>query len=150
MAQITRIIEILRQQPVGEVVEFSGWLRTRRDSGSLTFLEINDGSCLANLQVIAEDHLNNFEIEVKKLSTGCSLRVQGVLVASPAKGQTVEVRAESVTVIGWADPETYPLQKKAQLRVPPYHRSSSFPYQCSRRGCPGTEHPQFCHSPFFP
>ena len=112
MAQMTRIIEILRHQPVGEVVEFSGWLRTRRDSGGLVFLEINDGSCLANLQVIAEDHLDNFESEMKKLSTGCSLRVQGVLVASPAKGQTVEVRAESVTVIGWADPETYPLQKK--------------------------------------
>ena len=109
---MTQIVDILRQQPVGTSIAVSGWLRTRRDSGSLSFLEINDGSCLANLQVIAEEHLANFEAEVKKLSTGCSLRVQGVLVASPAKGQAVEVRAESVTVIGWADPETYPLQKK--------------------------------------
>jgi len=108
----TRILDILRQQAVGETVTICGWLRTRRDSGGLSFLEINDGSCLANLQVIAEDQLDNYESEVKKLSTGCSLRVQGALVASPAKGQAVEVRAASIEVIGWADPETYPLQKK--------------------------------------
>jgi asparaginyl-tRNA synthetase len=108
----TPIIEILRSQPLGEAVAISGWLRTRRDSGSLCFLEVNDGSCLANLQVIVEEHLVNYESEVKKLTTGCSLRLHGVLVASPAKGQTVEVRAESVEVIGWADPDTYPLQKK--------------------------------------
>ncbi len=112
MDHTTRILDILRQQPVGETVTFSGWLRTRRDSGGLSFLEINDGSCLANLQVIVEDQLDNYESEVKKLSTGCSLRVQGALVASPAKGQAVEVRAASIEVIGWADPETYPLQKK--------------------------------------
>jgi asparaginyl-tRNA synthetase len=100
-------------QPVGDSVEVSGWLRTRRDSGSLAFLEMNDGSCLANLQVIAEGNLANFEAEVKKLSTGCALRVHGVLVASPAKGQAVEVRAEAITVIGWADPETYPAAEKA-------------------------------------
>lgn len=108
----TPIIEILRRQPVGEAVVVNGWLRTRRDSGSLSFLEMGDGSCLANLQIIAEDSLANYESEVKKLTTGCSLRVQGLLVASPAKGQAVEVRAQSVEVIGWADPETYPLQKK--------------------------------------
>jgi len=112
MDHSTRILDILRQQPVGETVTICGWLRTRRDSGGLSFLEINDGSCLANVQVIAEDQLDNYESEVKKLSTGCSVRVQGALVASPAKGQAVEVRAGSVEVIGWADPETYPLQKK--------------------------------------
>lgn len=112
MDHTTRILDILRKQPVGETVTICGWLRTRRDSGGLSFLEINDGSCLANLQVIAEDQLDNYESEVKKLSTGCSLRVQGALVASPAKGQAVEVRAASIEVIGWADPETYPLQKK--------------------------------------
>jgi asparaginyl-tRNA synthetase len=112
MKPLTRIIAILRQQPVGGSIEVSGWVRTRRDSGSLSFLEINDGSCLANLQVIADGRLGNYESEVKRLTTGCSLRVQGQLVASPAKGQAVEVQAEAITVIGWADPETYPLQKK--------------------------------------
>jgi len=107
-----RISDILRQQPVGGTIDVSGWVRTRRDSGGLSFLEINDGSSLANLQVIADGRLGNYETEVKKLSTGCSLRVQGQLVASPAKGQAVEVQADTITVIGWADPETYPLQKK--------------------------------------
>ena len=112
MAEGMRIADILRRQPLGSVIEANGWLRTRRDSGGLVFLEINDGSCLANLQVLAEDGLTNYEAEVRKLSTGCALRVRGMLVASPAKGQAVEVRAEAVEVIGWADPETYPLQKK--------------------------------------
>jgi len=109
---MTRIVELLRQQPLGSVVEAQGWLRTRRDSGSLAFLELNDGSCLANLQILAEEGLANYESEVKKLSTGCALRVRGQLVASPAKGQPVEVRADCIEVLGWADPATYPLQKK--------------------------------------
>lgn len=112
MGHNVRISEILQGKAVGESVEFNGWLRTRRDSGGLSFLEINDGSCLANVQVVAEDRLANYATEVKKLTTGCSLAVKGVLVASPAKGQAVEVRADTITVIGWADPETYPLQKK--------------------------------------
>jgi len=112
MLHTARISDILQSQAVGEPVEFSGWLRTRRDSGGLSFLEINDGSCLANVQVVAEDRLSNYATEVRKLTTGCSLAVKGILVASPAKGQAVEVRAEAITVIGWADPETYPLQKK--------------------------------------
>ena len=109
---MTRIVDILRQQPLGGVVETHGWLRTRRDSGGLTFLELNDGSCLANLQILAETGLANYETEVKRLSAGCSLRVRGTLVASPAKGQPVEVRADCIEVLGWADPDTYPLQKK--------------------------------------
>ena len=108
----TRISEILRRQQVGATVEVCGWLRTRRDSGGLSFLEISDGSCLASLQVLADAALANYEDEIRRLSTGCSLRVRGQLVPSPAKGQAVEVRAESIEVIGWADPETYPLQKK--------------------------------------
>jgi asparaginyl-tRNA synthetase len=107
-----RIVDILRQPPVNEPVVIEGWLRTRRDSGGFSFLEINDGSCLQGLQVIAEERLPNYDIEVKKLSAGCSVRVRGDLVLSPAKGQAVEVRAQSVEVIGWADPDTYPLQKK--------------------------------------
>jgi asparaginyl-tRNA synthetase len=107
-----RIVDILQQPSIGTSITLEGWLRSRRDSGSLSFLDINDGSCLTGLQVIAEDHLDNYVSEVKKLTTGCSVRVQGELVASPAKGQSVEVRAQSVEVIGWADPESYPLQKK--------------------------------------
>ncbi|MCL1980056.1 MAG: asparagine--tRNA ligase [Proteobacteria bacterium] len=107
-----RIVDILRQQPLGETIEAKGWLRTRRDSGSLSFLDLTDGSCLAGLQIVAEPSLGNYLTEVKRLSTGCSLRVRGRLVASPAKGQPVELRADLVEVLGLADPETYPLQKK--------------------------------------
>jgi asparaginyl-tRNA synthetase len=112
MQNMIRIVDLLNQQPVGNTIEVCGWLRTRRDSGGLSFLEISDGSCLAGLQVVAEENLANYATEVSRLTTGCSLRVQGILVASPAKGQKVEVQATAITVIGWADPETYPLQKK--------------------------------------
>jgi len=99
------------KQSVGQVT-INGWLRTRRDTGAFSFLEINDGSCLANLQVIAEKNLANYETEIAKLSAGCSVIVSGVLQKSPAKGQDLELLAESVEVVGWADPKTYPLQKK--------------------------------------
>ena len=108
----TRVVDILRDQPVGRPVAISGWLRTRRDSGGLSFLEVNDGSCLASLQVIADATLANYDGEIRKLATGAALRIQGQLVASPASGQAVEVQASAVTVLGPADPETYPLQKK--------------------------------------
>ncbi len=108
----TRVVDILRDQPVGRPVTISGWLRTRRDSGGLSFLEVNDGSCLASLQVIADTTLANYDGEIRKLATGAALRIQGQLVASPASGQAVEVQASAITVLGPADPATYPLQKK--------------------------------------
>ena len=112
MREAVRIDDILRRQPVGEIVALNGWVRTRRDSGSLSFIEINDGSCLANLQVVAEESLANYATEVKRVSTGCSVQIKGLVTASPAKGQAVELQAQAITILGWADPETYPLQKK--------------------------------------
>jgi asparaginyl-tRNA synthetase len=98
---------------VGRQVELRGWVRTRRDSkGGFSFLELNDGSCLGNVQVVADGKLANYETEVKKLPVGASVTVVGEVRASPAKGQATEVHAQSITVHGWADPETYPLQKK--------------------------------------
>jgi asparaginyl-tRNA synthetase len=107
-----RIAEILREKPVGRTVEIKGWLRTRRDSKEFSFLEINDGSCLGNLQVIADSSLPNYQAEIHRLGTGSSLSIVGELAVSPAKGQEVELRAEEIRVYGFADPETYPLQKK--------------------------------------
>jgi asparaginyl-tRNA synthetase len=90
-----------------------GWVRTRRDSkGGFSFLEINDGSCLANLQVVADGALPNYESEIKRLSAGCSVSVEGQIKLSPAKGQETELHAQKITVHGWSDPEAYPLQKK--------------------------------------
>ncbi|MBU1564447.1 MAG: asparagine--tRNA ligase [Proteobacteria bacterium] len=108
----TRIKNILREKPVGETVTITGWVRTRRDTGGFSFIEVSDGSCLANLQIIADDKLDNYESEIKQLSTGSSVIIDGELKASPAKGQEVELHATKLAVIGKADPETYPLQKK--------------------------------------
>lgn len=108
-----RIVNILKEQPVNTSIEIHGWIRTRRDvGGELSFLEVSDGSCLAGLQVIADGRLPNYHLEVRKLSTGCSVRIRGLLVSSPAKGQAVELQAEEIQIFGWASPETYPLQKK--------------------------------------
>lgn len=107
-----RIAGLLVDGPVGQEVIIAGWIRTRRDSSGFSFLEINDGSCQANIQVIADNELANYEKEIKKLTTGCSLIVEGDLKESPAKGQRVEIHAKRVVVVGLADPEHYPLQKK--------------------------------------
>ncbi len=103
---------LVQDSAVGSRVTITGWLRTRRDSSGFSFLEVNDGSCLANIQVIADKNLANYESEIKKLTTGCSVVIRGELKESPAKGQRVEILAESIEVVGWADPELYPLQKK--------------------------------------
>ena len=112
-AKRTKVKELLTTKDVGKKHVVMGWVRTRRDSkAGFSFLEINDGSCLRNLQVIAESTLPNYESEVLRVGTGCAVKVEGTLVPSPAKGQEVELRAERLEVFGWADPETYPLQKK--------------------------------------
>lgn len=110
--KITRIKSLLQEPPVGKNVGVAGWLRTRRDSSNFSFLEVNDGSCLSNLQIIADDGLDNYESKIKKLTTGCSIKVEGELKESPAKGQSVEILAERIDIVGWADPDLYPLQKK--------------------------------------
>jgi len=107
-----RIKTILGAGITDELVTVRGWIRTRRDTGSFSFLEVNDGSSLANIQVIADKTLENYDREIIRLSAGCSVIVTGLLQKSPAKGQDVELNAESVEVLGWADPDTYPLQKK--------------------------------------
>lgn len=100
-------------ESAGRPCEIRGWVRTRRDSkGGFSFIEINDGSSLGNLQVVAPGELDNYASEIQKLTAGCSVVARGELQASPAKGQATELHASAVRVLGWADPETYPLQKK--------------------------------------
>ena len=90
-----------------------GWIRTRRDSkGGFSFIEINDGSCLKNLQVVTDHSMDGFEAASKKLHTGSCVGFIGKLVLSPGKEQSVELQANSIEVYGEADPEHYPLQKK--------------------------------------
>ncbi len=109
----TRIVQVLASGEIGAKITVMGWVRTRRDSkGGFSFIEVNDGSALGGLQIIADKKLPNYESEILKLQTGCSIRAVGTVVASPGKGQKVELQAEEVEVLGWADPDVYPLQKK--------------------------------------
>jgi len=107
-----RISETITDGKIESSITVNGWVRTRRDAGPFSFLEINDGSSLANLQVIVDEKLPNYTEELKKLTAGCAVSVTGTLKVSPAKGQSVELHAGTVEVIGWADPTNYPLQKK--------------------------------------
>src|ERR1700681_1098344 len=87
-----------------------GWVRTRRDSKDFSFIELNDGSCLRNLQIIAKNTLPNYDT-VQRLTTGASIIVQGELIASQGKGQKWEIVADQIEIVGLAD-DSYPLQKK--------------------------------------
>src|SRR5262249_14202980 len=130
-----------RVESTGRQVFLQGWLRTRRDSKGFSFLELNDGSCFGNVQVLADASLPNYEAEVKKLGVGASVTVEGEVRASPAKGQPTEVAAKAITVNGWADPEKSPLQKKGtsfEFLRPIAHlrpRSNTFGAMARLRNC---------------
>jgi len=100
--------------PIGRPVIVRGWVRTRRDSkAGLSFIHLHDGSCFDPLQIVAPAGLPNYESEIKKLTTGCSVIATGTLAASQGQGQSMEVQAESIEVVGWVDdPDTYPIQPK--------------------------------------
>jgi asparaginyl-tRNA synthetase len=109
----TRIRELLSSSPGKTAVTAAGWVRTRRDSkGGFSFLELNDGSCLANLQVVADGTLPNYESDILRLHPGAAVIVRGRMVASTGAEQAVELKAESVSVVGFCDPEAYPLGKQ--------------------------------------
>jgi asparaginyl-tRNA synthetase len=93
-----------------DAMEVRGWVRTRRDSKDFSFIELNDGSCLCNLQIIARNSLPNYA-DIQKLTTGASIIVRGELVASQGKGQKWELAANKIDIVGPAD-DSYPLQKK--------------------------------------
>lgn len=107
-----RIAEILQNGQPDEPLIVQGWVRTKREFKGFAFIEINDGSSLANLQVVLNLELADYEALLKQLNTGASVEVAGVLMPSEGKGQRIELKAQTVKVYGEADPETYPLQKK--------------------------------------
>ncbi len=112
-ASIHRILK--GEIAVGETVEIKGWIRTRRDSkAGLSFLHVSDGTCFDPIQVVAPNTLANYETAITKLTSGASVIARGVLVASQGKGQSVEIQADDIEVLGLvADPETYPISPKA-------------------------------------
>src|SRR5687767_12961120 len=99
---------------VGSRVTVRGWVRTRRDSkAGLSFIHVHDGSGFDPIQVVAPAALPNYEGEIRKLTSGCSLIAHGVVTASQGQGQAVELQADAVEVVGWVDdPEAYPIQPK--------------------------------------
>ena len=107
-----RIRDILHNGEPGQRTTIQGWVRTKREAKGLTFVEVNDGSSMAGLQVVLNADLANYDTVVKDLTTGSSVAIGGTLVESPGKGQRVELQGETITVFGTADGETYPLQKK--------------------------------------
>ncbi|MCA1714737.1 MAG: asparagine--tRNA ligase, partial [Gammaproteobacteria bacterium] len=101
--------------PAGGEATVRGWVRTRRDSkAGLSFVNVSDGSCFAPIQVVAPATLPNYESEVKHLTAGCAVIATGTLVQSQGQGQSFEIQAAKIEVVGWVeDPETYPIQPKA-------------------------------------
>ena len=106
----SKIFKLLKSETPIDGVLIKGWVRTRRDSKGFSFIEVNDGSSLKNIQVVADEKLPNYE-DIKKLTTGSALAVDGQLVESTGGGQKWEIQAGAVEVINLA-PEDFPLQKK--------------------------------------
>ncbi len=106
----TTIEAALNRAEIGEEIRVQGWVRTRRTSKHVSFIALNDGSCLSTLQIIVDPDISNYEA-VRKLLTGAALSIQGELVKSPGKGQRVELRASEIVIHGETD-ETFPLQKR--------------------------------------
>ena len=107
----TLIADVLASETACDEITICGWIRTRRDAKGFSFLEINDGSCLASLQCIVDEGTEAFQA-LGEASTGSALQLTGALLPSPGKGQRWEIHAQHITRFGGADPESYPLQKK--------------------------------------
>ncbi len=106
-----RIAEILKSNATGSDITVKGWVRTKRGNKNVAFIALNDGSCVANIQIVVDLAKADEEV-LKQITTGACIRVDGKLVESLGAGQGVEVQAEKIEIYGTADPETYPLQKK--------------------------------------
>lgn len=107
-----RIATILRTGQPGETVTIQGWVRTKRELKKFSFIEVNDGSFMANLQVVIDQDFSNYAELLRDLTVGAAVKVTGELVASQGKGQTVELQPSALEVVGTCDAQTYPLQKK--------------------------------------
>ena len=107
----TKIADAVKRTDFGAEVNVKGWVRTRRGNKTVSFIALNDGSCIHNIQIVVDNEKFGDEY-LKPITTGACISVVGTLVESLGKGQSVEVHANSIEIYGTADPETYPLQKK--------------------------------------
>lgn len=113
MSRFIAIRDILEDKIALGTYELGGWVRTHRQSKRVSFIELSDGTSVGNLQLVVDPTLPGYAEGAAKVSTGASIRVSGELVTSPAKGQKYEFQVKEFTLVGEADPEAYPLQKKA-------------------------------------
>lgn len=115
MEETMRIADLFAREAecLGKSIEAKGWVRTMRESkAGVSFIELNDGSCLRSLQVVADQGYAGYASILKGITTGSSICVEGMVSSSPGKGQNIELRAERIVMYGGADPARYPLQKK--------------------------------------
>ena len=133
MLKRTKIVSLLAADKPEQEVLVKGWVRTRRDAKDFSFIELNDGSCLKNIQIIANNNLANYD-EVKKLTTGSSLAVTGALVESKGGSQKYEIVAE----------------EKALGRISAQHCAPASAYQQIRRRFPRSFRTVFRRSQVFP
>lgn len=105
-------IKQITQADIGKKVTVKGWVRTARDQGKFAFINVNDGSTLSGLQVIADADMPNYQEIIPSISTGAAVSVAGMIVESPGKGQSFELKAEAIELVGGCSAEGYPLQKK--------------------------------------
>jgi len=112
----TKVKEILHTKDpknlIGKEITVFGWVRSIRSQKTFAFVALNDGSCFANLQVIFEKDIDQFETLINEITTGSSIKVEGTIVESPGKNQSLEIKAEKISILGACNPEKYPLQKK--------------------------------------
>lgn len=106
-----KVAEVLKNQEIGKEIKVSGWVRTKRGNKNVAFIALNDGSSFHNLQLVADVARFNEDL-LKGISTGACISAVGIVVASQGSGQAVEMQVSSIEILGEADPETYPLQKK--------------------------------------
>jgi len=109
--QRTKIVDALKRTDYGADVNIKGWVRTRRGNKNVSFIALNDGSTINNIQIVVDLAILDEE-KLKTVTTGACISATGKLVESQGKGQTVEIQASDIVIYGGADPETYPLQKK--------------------------------------
>lgn len=107
----TEITEALKRTDFGTEINVKGWVRTRRGNKNVSFIALNDGSCIHNIQIVVDNEKFGDEY-LKPITTGACISVNGLLTESMGKGQAVEIHATAIEIYGTADPETYPLQKK--------------------------------------
>ena len=146
MLKRTKIVSLLEADQPIEKVLVKGWVRTRRDAKDFSFIELNDGSSLKNIQIIANNNLSNYE-EVKKITTGSSLAVTGALVESKGGNQKYEIVAGEIEIYSLA-PDDFPLQKKNR-RIFADDCSSAAAHQQIRCGFPCSFGIVFCHTQIF-